>query len=202
MRKHLGGHRLARAAVAGEQHCQAQAACALRREAPALVDRRAVPHVVRDLAQRLRLRIRQHEVGPAGARRDALREPVEAPAGELAAAAALQFREVARLGLQPRAHLAHVVRAQVEGGAGVGQRLDGVDPVAEHVSPEPEQVLAIGPVDTMALAVAVDVDRLAQRRQHHAAGLLDEAPRAVRRGGRIADLHQQRGIAQRHLAVP
>ena len=52
-----------------------RALCAAKPQS--LVDRRAVPHVARDLPQRLQLRVRQHEVVPAGAGVDALREVVE-----------------------------------------------------------------------------------------------------------------------------
>ena len=77
VREHLGRHRLAGAALAGEERRDAQSARALPGKPPPLEDGEPMAQMHRHLPQSERLRLGQHQVVPARGRVDALRERVE-----------------------------------------------------------------------------------------------------------------------------
>jgi hypothetical protein len=83
--QHLGGERLAGAALAGEQRGEAEAAAALGGEAPFFLDLEALAQVGGNLAQHGELGFRQDEAVPVGRRFEALGEIVESAAAFLAA---------------------------------------------------------------------------------------------------------------------
>src|SRR5262249_37748952 len=78
VREHLGCHRLACSARAGEEHAEPEPARTAAREAPRLEHPHAVPYMSADVAKHLLLRLRQHEIVPCRSRLDALREAFEA----------------------------------------------------------------------------------------------------------------------------
>src|SRR5205823_5302567 len=73
-RDYLGGHGLARARLAGEEHAQALAERELAPEAPLAEDALAVERVLTDLAQVFEPGGRQHDVVPRVERLDLARE--------------------------------------------------------------------------------------------------------------------------------
>src|SRR5690606_6253862 len=81
----LGGHRLARAALAGEEHAESEPAAVACFEAPVAQDAPALLDGVDDAPEEGRLRLGEHEIGPGGARLDAPGEGVEARSGGEAA---------------------------------------------------------------------------------------------------------------------
>src|SRR5207253_5566962 len=92
--KHLGSHRFAGSACAGEQCVDAQPPGAFRGETPFVVNARAVADLGGDVAQSLLLRCGRYQIAPSGDRFNSFRQVVQSRTRVRAAGVPELFRKL------------------------------------------------------------------------------------------------------------